>query len=287
MTVSKVEVVVLGLLADEPMHGYDLLERFRARSMGFWVEVGKASVYQVLKRLEREGSIAGKAQEGTEGPDRRVYRITSGGQATAQRRSRRAVGSAGAVRDRCGRGDGVRAPGSAGRGAQGRRRAGALGARPARRGAHGARSHARPTRDPGGRSPPPCSTSRRRWPRPSSRGSRPTGRRVTEGRQVRRTARRRPETRRTMETTMEAAFFDLDKTIISRSSSLALSRPLYRAGMVSRGPARCAARTPSSSTCSSGPTSRRWSASRKACWPSPRGGTAPRSKTWCATCSST
>jgi HAD superfamily hydrolase (TIGR01490 family) len=34
---------------------------------------------------------------------------------------------------------------------------------------------------------------------------------------------------------MQAAFFDLDKTIVSRSSSLALSRPLYRAGMVSRG----------------------------------------------------
>jgi HAD superfamily hydrolase (TIGR01490 family) len=34
---------------------------------------------------------------------------------------------------------------------------------------------------------------------------------------------------------MEAAFFDLDKTIISRSSSLALSRPMYRAGLVSRG----------------------------------------------------
>ena len=34
---------------------------------------------------------------------------------------------------------------------------------------------------------------------------------------------------------MEAAFFDLDKTIVSRSSSLALSRPLYRAGLVSRG----------------------------------------------------
>ncbi len=33
---------------------------------------------------------------------------------------------------------------------------------------------------------------------------------------------------------MEAAFFDLDKTIISRSSSLALSRPMYRAGLVSR-----------------------------------------------------
>jgi len=40
---------------------------------------------------------------------------------------------------------------------------------------------------------------------------------------------------RTMPTMIQAAFFDLDKTIVSRSSSLALSRPLYRAGMVSRG----------------------------------------------------
>jgi HAD superfamily hydrolase (TIGR01490 family) len=43
------------------------------------------------------------------------------------------------------------------------------------------------------------------------------------------------EAGRTMPTMTEAAFFDLDKTIVSRSSSLALSRPLYRAGMVSRG----------------------------------------------------
>src|SRR5947209_16883086 len=33
---------------------------------------------------------------------------------------------------------------------------------------------------------------------------------------------------------MEAASFDLDKTIISKSSSLALTRPMYRAGLVSR-----------------------------------------------------
>jgi HAD superfamily hydrolase (TIGR01490 family) len=33
---------------------------------------------------------------------------------------------------------------------------------------------------------------------------------------------------------MEAAFFDLDKTVISKSSSLALSRPFYQAGLVSR-----------------------------------------------------
>lgn len=79
--VPKVEVVVLGLLADGPVHGYDLLERFRARSMGFWVELGKASAYQTLHRLEASGAIAGRAQDGREGPDRRVYRITRAGRA--------------------------------------------------------------------------------------------------------------------------------------------------------------------------------------------------------------
>jgi DNA-binding PadR family transcriptional regulator len=81
MSVPKVELVVLGLLAEEPMHGYDLLERFRQRSMGFWVEIGKASVYQALARLERQGSIAGRDRRSVAGPDRRVFRITRTGRA--------------------------------------------------------------------------------------------------------------------------------------------------------------------------------------------------------------
>jgi PadR family transcriptional regulator PadR len=81
MTVPKVELVVLGLLAEEPMHGYDLLDRFRERSMGFWVEIGKASVYQALARLERKGRVAGRDRDGIAGPDRRVFRITRTGRA--------------------------------------------------------------------------------------------------------------------------------------------------------------------------------------------------------------
>ncbi len=79
MAVSKVEVVVLGLLAEESMHGYDLIERARERGMGCWAEVGKASIYQALHRLERAGAIVGRSQEGPEGPDRRVYRISGTG----------------------------------------------------------------------------------------------------------------------------------------------------------------------------------------------------------------
>lgn len=79
MAVSKVELVVLGLVAEEPRYGYELLERFRERSMGEWVEVGKASVYQALKRLERRRLVAGRSLEASSGPGRRVYRITTAG----------------------------------------------------------------------------------------------------------------------------------------------------------------------------------------------------------------
>jgi PadR family transcriptional regulator PadR len=78
---TSVETVVLGLLAERPMHGYDVLERFRQRGMGFWVELGRASVYQVLKRLERDGLVTGRNQEGRAGPDRRTFRITRSGRA--------------------------------------------------------------------------------------------------------------------------------------------------------------------------------------------------------------
>jgi DNA-binding PadR family transcriptional regulator len=82
--VSRVEVVVLGLLAEEPLYGYQVLQRFRERSMGFWVEVAKASVYQSLRRLEDRGYLAGKTQEGDDGPDRRVFRLTRSGRARLQ-----------------------------------------------------------------------------------------------------------------------------------------------------------------------------------------------------------
>jgi DNA-binding PadR family transcriptional regulator len=79
MAVARVDVVVLGLLAEEPLYGYELLERFRSRGMGRWTEVGRASVYQALQRLERDGLVSGREEGGTEGPDRRVYRITRPG----------------------------------------------------------------------------------------------------------------------------------------------------------------------------------------------------------------
>ncbi len=96
MVVPKVEIVVLGLLADGPMHGYQLLERFRQRAMGEWAGAGKASVYQALRRLERAGAVTAERQEGAEGPDRRVYRIGRSGRERLRRGLQERLGDAGA-----------------------------------------------------------------------------------------------------------------------------------------------------------------------------------------------
>src|SRR3954470_15566348 len=43
-----------------------------------------------------------------------------------------------------------------------------------------------------------------------------------------------PAARRSFGTVRAAAFFDLDKTVIAKSSALAFSRPLYRGGLINR-----------------------------------------------------
>ncbi len=79
MALTHVEVIVLGLLSEEPLYGYQLLERYRSRAMEHWAEAGRASVYQSLHRLDRDGLVSGRAQRGQEGPGRRVFRITRSG----------------------------------------------------------------------------------------------------------------------------------------------------------------------------------------------------------------
>ncbi len=85
MELGKVDLVTLGLLAEGPAHGYELLERARARGIVRWATVGRASVYQALRRLERAGLVAGRDAPGLEGPERRVYRLTRAGRERLER----------------------------------------------------------------------------------------------------------------------------------------------------------------------------------------------------------
>jgi DNA-binding PadR family transcriptional regulator len=72
------ELAVLGLLKERPMHGYQLSRELSDSLGGLW-RVSYGSLYPTLRRLERDGAIE---SEGDERGARRkkVYRITSKGE---------------------------------------------------------------------------------------------------------------------------------------------------------------------------------------------------------------
>lgn len=71
------ELLLLRLLARQPMHGYDLVQGIRLITGGV-LEFGEGCIYPVLHRLEAEGLIHGQ-REAVGGRTRVVYRLAPAG----------------------------------------------------------------------------------------------------------------------------------------------------------------------------------------------------------------
>ncbi len=69
--------LILAMLAAEPQHGYRLLEAFNDPSrLGHIWYMGRAQIYAVLKRLERDEWIVGSEVKSANAPTRTEYRVT-------------------------------------------------------------------------------------------------------------------------------------------------------------------------------------------------------------------
>lgn len=78
---GDVRSAVLALLAEQPMHGYQIIQEISRRSGGAW-KPSPGSVYPTLQQLEDEGLVRADEQEG-----RRVYRLTEDGERLAAERA--------------------------------------------------------------------------------------------------------------------------------------------------------------------------------------------------------
>ena len=74
---GDVRAAILLALADEPMHGYQIMQRLEEKSGGAW-RPSPGSVYPTLQLLEDQGLIKGEEAEG-----RRVFSLTESGAAEA------------------------------------------------------------------------------------------------------------------------------------------------------------------------------------------------------------
>ena len=70
---------VLLVLADQPRHGYDVMNELAERSGGMW-RPSPGSVYPTLQQLEDEGLV-----RAAEVDDKRVFALTDGGRAEAEK----------------------------------------------------------------------------------------------------------------------------------------------------------------------------------------------------------
>jgi len=73
---TKNELVVLGLLSEKPMYGYQLNQEIERREMEHWAQVNLASIYNTLNRLQKDKLILGKGERPGKMPERKVYHIT-------------------------------------------------------------------------------------------------------------------------------------------------------------------------------------------------------------------
>jgi len=71
-------VIILGVLAERPRHGYALCETLSRHAHSKW-EIGEGTVYPLLHRLERQGHIRSTWETGSTGRKRKVYRVTRSG----------------------------------------------------------------------------------------------------------------------------------------------------------------------------------------------------------------
>lgn len=82
---SKVDLVLLGLLSEQPRHGYDIKLEIERRHMKAWVGITAPAIYKGLTRLEAKKDLAARHESSGVHPDRTVFSITRQGRKTFQR----------------------------------------------------------------------------------------------------------------------------------------------------------------------------------------------------------
>lgn len=73
------ELAVLGLLKEQPMHGYQLSRELGESLGGFW-RVSYGSLYPTLRRLERAGAVEASVDPAERGRRKTTYHVTEKGE---------------------------------------------------------------------------------------------------------------------------------------------------------------------------------------------------------------
>ena len=80
---GSTETLLLSLLVEESMYGYQLVREMDMRSSGYF-RFKEGTLYPALRRLERDGLVEGIWKNSPTGQDRRYYHMTAKGRERLQ-----------------------------------------------------------------------------------------------------------------------------------------------------------------------------------------------------------
>ena len=78
---TKTDLLLLGLLLDRPMHGYDLYQMIKHEGIDGWFSISAAGVYYSLRKLRDQGHVVESRQRRGGGASKSIYRLTGDGRA--------------------------------------------------------------------------------------------------------------------------------------------------------------------------------------------------------------
>ncbi len=76
---GSTDSLLLSLIGNKPMYGYQLIKEMERRSAGYF-RFGEGTLYPALHRLEKSGLIRGQWQRSLTGQERRYYYLTEKGE---------------------------------------------------------------------------------------------------------------------------------------------------------------------------------------------------------------
>lgn len=78
---TDAELVVLSLICEQPLHGYEIEQQINRRNMRAWTNLSSSSIYYILQRLEAKGYIEpAPPTPSARGGPRKIFQITAAGE---------------------------------------------------------------------------------------------------------------------------------------------------------------------------------------------------------------
>jgi DNA-binding PadR family transcriptional regulator len=87
MRTGSTAVMILRLLVEKPMYGYQIVKELQTRSEGYF-DLEQGTMYPALHRLEKDGLVQSQWEVIADGPSRKYYHITDKGRLELEQSAR-------------------------------------------------------------------------------------------------------------------------------------------------------------------------------------------------------